>query len=95
MALYFFAMYMLGGAFGAKILGNLSDHYAEVARASGLVTAEAARASGLHSAFYIAPIVSLVLALVLFAGARTVARDMAKLQAWLKASAERAAAKTS
>ncbi len=94
MALYFFAMYMLGGAFGAKILGNLSDHYAAVARASGLVTAEAARASGLHSAFYIAPVVSLVLALVLFAGARTVARDMAKLQAWLKASAERAAAKT-
>ncbi|MBI1762170.1 MAG: MFS transporter, partial [Acidobacteria bacterium] len=94
MALYFFAMYMLGGAFGAKILGNLSDHYAAVARASGLVTAEAARASGLHSAFYIAPVVSLVLALVLFAGARTVARDMEKLQAWMQAAAERAAAKS-
>ena len=87
MALYFCAMYLLGGAFGAKILGNLSDHYAAAARASGVVTEAAARASGLHDAFYIAPIVSIVLALVLFAGARTVAGDMEKLQNRLRAKA--------
>lgn len=89
MALYFFAMYLLGGAFGAKILGNLSDHFANKAmvEAGATAMAESFRASGLHTAFYIAPVVSLILALVLFAGARTVARDMEKLQSWLQNAA--------
>jgi di/tricarboxylate transporter len=34
----------------------------------------------LHQAFYSAPIISLVLAVVLFAGARTVTGDMEKLR---------------
>lgn len=89
MALYFFAMYLLGGAFGAKILGNLSDHFANKAmvEAGATAMAEPFRASGLHTAFYIAPVVSLILAAVLFAGARTVARDMEKLQVWLRNAA--------
>lgn len=94
MALYFFAMYLLGGAFGAKILGNLSDYFAKQAmtESGATVMAESFRAAGLHSAFYVAPIVSLILAAVLFAGARTVARDMEKLQQFLRQAAEKARA---
>jgi len=90
MALYFFAMYLLGGAFGAKILGNLSDHFAKQAMtdAGSTTMAESFRAIGLHSAFYVAPVVSLLLAAVLFAGARTVAKDMDKLQQWLRTVAK-------
>jgi predicted MFS family arabinose efflux permease len=87
MALYFFAMYVLGGAFGSKIVGMLSDNFALRAAAEAgiiftdvkLVPAEF-RAIGLHQAFYSAPIISLLLAAVLFAGARTITGDMEKLR---------------
>jgi predicted MFS family arabinose efflux permease len=87
MALYFFAMYVLGGAFGSKIVGMLSDHFALRAAAEAgmilsnvkLVPAEF-RAIGLHQAFYSAPVISLLLAAVLFAGARTITGDMEKLR---------------
>lgn len=86
MALYFFAMYVLGGSFGTSILGYLSDYFAKQAMADAGATAmaEGFRASGLHSAFYVVPVVSLILALVLFAAARTVSKDMEKLQAWMR-----------
>jgi len=86
MALYFFAMYVLGGSFGTSILGMLSDHYARQAMiaSGGTVMTEAFRAEGLHSAFYVVPLVSLILAVVLYAASRTVAKDMNKLQNWMK-----------
>jgi predicted MFS family arabinose efflux permease len=87
MALYFFAMYVLGGAFGSKVLGMLSDNFALRAAANAGQVFESVkqvppefRAIGLHQAFYSAPVISLLLALVLFAGARTIAGDMEKLQ---------------
>lgn len=87
MALYFFAMYVLGGAFGSKIFGMLSDHFAlRAAAEAGMVFANVKlipaefRAIGLHQAFYSVPIVSLILAAVLFAGARTIKGDMEKLR---------------
>ncbi len=87
MALYFFAMYVLGGAFGSKVVGMLSDNFALRAAAdAGMILTDAKmvpaefRAIGLHQAFYSAPIISLLLAAVLFAGARTVAGDMNKLR---------------
>jgi MFS family permease len=87
MALYFFAMYVLGGAFGSKIVGMLSDHFAlRAAAEAGMIftdvklVPEEFRAIGLHQAFYLAPIISLLLAAVLFAGARTVKGDMEKLR---------------
>jgi hypothetical protein len=46
-------------------------------------------ATGLHSAFYVVPIISLVLAGVLFAGSRTVAKDMEKLQQWMREAASK------
>lgn len=89
MALYFFAMYVLGGSFGTTILGMLSDSFAKQAMtAAGAVEmAEPYRAAGLHSAFYVVPLVSLLLAGVLFAASRTVAADMEKLQRWMRESA--------
>ena len=89
MALYFFAMYVLGGSFGTSILGMLSDHYARQAMAATGANAmsEAFRAEGLHNAFYVVPLVSLILAVVLYAGSRTVAKDMERLQRWMRDSA--------
>jgi predicted MFS family arabinose efflux permease len=87
MALYFFAMYVLGGAFGSKIVGMLSDKFAlRAAAEAGIILTDVKlvppefRAIGLHQAFYSAPIISLLLAAVLFAGARTVTGDMEKLR---------------
>ncbi len=92
MALYFFAMYVLGGSFGTSILGMLSDHYAKQAMVAAGATAmtEAARAEGLHSAFYVVPLVSLILSGVLYAGSRTVGKDMERLQRWMRESAAKA-----
>jgi MFS family permease len=91
MALYFFAMYVLGGAFGTTILGMLSDFYARRAMTDAGASAmtEAFRATGLHDAFFIVPVVSLLLALVLFAASRTVAGDTEKLQAWMRQTASK------
>lgn len=87
MALYFFAMYVLGGAFGSKIVGMLSDHFAlRAAAEAGMILTDAKlvpaefRAIGLHQAFYSAPVISLLLAAVLFAGTRTITGDMEKLR---------------
>ena len=92
MALYFFAMYVLGGAFGTSMLGMLSDYYAKSAmRAAGAtVMNEAFRAEGLHNAFYIVPMVSLLLAIVLFAGSRTITKDMKRLQEFLRQASKTA-----
>src|SRR6185369_12862145 len=86
--LYFFAMYVLGGSFGTSILGMLSDKYARKAMtAAGASTmAEAFRAEGLHSAFYVVPIVSFILAVVLYVGSLTIGKDMEKLQRWMRES---------
>ena len=83
MAVYFFWMYVLGGAFGTAILGMLSDRFARRAMAAsgGTEMTEVFRAAGLHDAFFIVPALGLLLALVLFAASRTVGRDMQRLSA--------------
>jgi len=87
-ALYFFAMYVLGASFGPVVVGALSDRMARLAmRAAGATTmAEPFRSAGLHSAMYAIPVVLLVTALALFAAARTAGADMERMQARLKAS---------
>ena len=45
-------------------------------------------AQGLHSALYVVPVFGVVLCVVLFAASRTVARDMEKLQSWMRESTE-------
>jgi len=68
MATYFVVMYLGGASWGPLITGRLSDHFAgEAARAAGLaVITEAAKAIGLHQAMYVIPLLSVMLAGVLW-----------------------------
>jgi predicted MFS family arabinose efflux permease len=81
MALYFFGMYFLGGAYGTSITGFLSDYFAKQAMIeAGATVVEPYQAIALQKAFYTVPLVSFLLTLVLFAGAATIAKDVKKLQ---------------
>jgi MFS family permease len=73
MAVYLMAMYLCGASFGPLLTGGLSDRFAqEAARAAGsAAVTEAARAIGLHQAMYVIPALSVALAGLLWAGART------------------------
>ena len=93
MALYFFAMYVLGASLGPVGMGFLSSYFTrQAALASGVTDTsfQALRpfaAEGLHSALYVVPVFGILLGLVLFAASRTVAKDMEKLQSWMSESA--------
>ena len=77
MALYFLAMYALGGSFGPLVTGRLSDMLAwrAAAAAGSTLMAEPFKAAGLQQAMLVIPTVALLLAAVLYGGARTIARD--------------------
>jgi MFS family permease len=89
MAVYFFAMYLLGASLGPVGLGLLSDALAARAAVEmGLAPgAEAARAAGLHRAFFVVPLLGLVLFAVLLLAARTLPRDRRELRAWMETAA--------
>ena len=99
MALYFCAMYVFGGALGPTVIGRASDYFAHSAAVAANVSLEGLdkaaeqtalepfRAYGLNTALYALPVMSLLLAGTLFAGARTVTRDVDKLQHWMRESA--------
>jgi predicted MFS family arabinose efflux permease len=78
MAFYFMVMYLGGASFGPLITGNLSDRMARraAAAAGSPVITEATKAIGLHQAMLIIPVMAIALALVLYAGSRTIERDM-------------------
>jgi MFS family permease len=80
MAVYFLVMYLCGASFGPLITGWLSDRLARGAALAerAAKVGEAYRAIGLHQAMYVIPAISAALALVLYAGSRTVAADMAR-----------------
>jgi MFS family permease len=90
MAVYFFAMYVLGASLGPYATGILSDFFTKrAAQVTGVtdftqIALEPFRAEGLHSAMYIIPILSVLLTLVLFAASRTVTKDIEKLQSWMR-----------
>jgi MFS family permease len=79
-ALYFCFMYILGASGGPWATGRLSDHFAYKAMtdAGASVMTEAFRATGLHHAMYIIPILALAAATVLFAASRTMDKDVRK-----------------
>ena len=80
MAIYFMAMYLCGASFGPLLTGKLSDlmaHRAAAAAGAAGVT-EAFKAIGLQQAMFIIPLLSLLLAVVLYCGSRTIAADMRK-----------------
>ena len=84
MALYFFAMYVLGASFGPIATGMASDSFTRrAAAAAGATiftkkTLEPFRGQGLHAAMFLIPVLSILLTAVLFAASRTVAADMEK-----------------
>jgi MFS family permease len=88
MAVYFFAMYMLGASMGPVATGRLSDLFARrSAELAGFATSpvpEQFRALGLHQAMYLVPVLTLVLAAVLFAGAAEASNDMERFQTWMR-----------
>lgn len=94
MAVYFFAMYVLGASLGPYGTGILSDLFTKrAAQAAGVAdltqaALEPFRADGLHSAMYIVPILGVILTLVLFAASRTVSSEIERLQAWMRQSAK-------
>jgi len=78
MAIYFLVMYMGGASFGPLLTGRLSDmmaHRAALAAGSVKVT-EAFKAIGLQQAMLLViPALALLLALVLWAGSRSIVKD--------------------
>ena len=91
MALYFFAMYVMGASFGTWATGLASDYFTHRAAAAAGVAArttqalEPFRASGLQAALELLPLLGIALAVVVWAASRTVTRDMERLQAWMRA----------
>ena len=69
MSVYLLITYLGGASFGPLLTGRLSDHFAHG-------VSEAAKASGLHQAMYVIPLLSAVLAVVLWGGARSAGRAM-------------------
>jgi MFS family permease len=90
MALYFFAMYVLGASLGPYGTGLVSDFFTMRAASAGgagnmtQAALEPFRAEGLHTAMYLIPALGVLLTLVLFAASRTVTRDMERLQSWMR-----------
>jgi MFS family permease len=82
MALYFFAMYLVGAALGPVGTGRLSDYFRSRALEQGFDKAAAA-AIGLHNAMYLIPILDLLLVIVMLIASRTVGGDYRRLQDWI------------
>jgi MFS family permease len=78
MAIYFMAMYMCGASFGPLLTGRLSDFLAHrAATLAGSATVnEGFRALGLQQAMLIIPFLSVVLAVVLYFGSRSMVADL-------------------
>jgi MFS family permease len=79
MAIYFVVMYLGGASWGTVIIGKLSDMLAlHAAHQAGFdKITEAAKAIGVQQALLAVPALSLLLALVLWAGSKTIEQDIA------------------
>jgi len=82
-AVYFAAMYLLGGAFGPAVVGALSDYLALAAmRASGAeAMTEGAKAAGLYGAMYLVPVMLAFTALFIYLASRRFAADARAMRA--------------
>lgn len=83
MSIYFLVMYLLGASWGSVIIGKLSDRWARHAAdlAHSPTVTEPFKAIGLQQAMLVIPVLSVGLALVLWAGSRTIKKDMERRQA--------------
>jgi MFS family permease len=82
MSIYFLVMYLGGASWGTLIIGKMSDRFAlHAAHLAGLnAITETYKAIGLQQALLAIPVLSLLLALVLWLGSRSIGRDMTKQQ---------------
>jgi MFS family permease len=71
--------------FGALMMAELRSLAGE-SKGFDLRALEPFRAEGLHTAMYIVPILAAILAVVLFAASRTVKKDVARLQDWMRSA---------
>ncbi len=87
MAVYFFAMYLLGAALGPVLTGWASDAFARrAAAADGAASVgDVHKAIGLRDAMGLLPLLGALLVVVLVVASRTVGRDRERLQAWIEA----------
>ena len=88
MAVYFLAMYLCGASFGPLLTGRLSDLLARRAAtlAGSTTVSEVFRAVGLQHAMLEIPVLSVVLALILYLGSRSMITDVARREATPAAS---------
>ena len=88
MAVYFLAMYLCGASFGPLLTGRLSDLLARRAAtlAGSATVTETFRAVGLQQAMLEIPVLSVVLALVLYLGSRSMVTDVTRREATAVAS---------
>lgn len=84
MAVYFMAFYF-ATALGLYAFGRLSDYLAASALLAGATAADS-RALGLHGAMYVIPIVAALVGTALWAGARTMSADHARMLGRIKGS---------
>lgn len=83
MAIYFLVMYLGGASWGTVIIGKMSDLFAlHAAHLAGMDKInEVVKAIGLQQALLLIPVLSFLLAAVLWAGSRTIERDIAAQRA--------------
>lgn len=84
LAFYMMMMYLCGASFGPVATGALSDRMARRAAemAGSAAVTDTFRAIGLRQAMLIIPALSIALALVLYAGSRTIRKDISNLRAF-------------
>ena len=82
MSIYFLVMYLGGASWGTLIIGRMSDRFAlHAAHLAGMdKITEQSKAIGLQQALLLIPVLSLLLAAVLWAGSRTIGKDLEKQQ---------------
>lgn len=83
MALYFAAMYLLGGAAGPAVVGAVSDHLANAAMlaAGASMLDESHRAAGLYGAMYLVPALLAFTGACVFLASLTFVRDARAMRA--------------
>ena len=91
MSLYFMFMYMCGASMGPLLTGYVSDWRARMAAeaAQSAVITASNKATGLQQAMLMIPLLGFLLAVVLYAGSRTIARDIARREAMAAQTAAR------
>lgn len=89
MAVFFAALYLLGGAFGPVVVGYFSDQYAQAAMAAAGATemTEQFKAVGLHGAMILVPVSLAITAVAIFLAVRTFPSDARAMSAGLAAGA--------